>query len=86
MANTYARVTARALRSRLCKRLEVVTGPGGVLWGANSFLGIVNVITKDAERRERPGGIGRLRRRPRRQAGRSHAYAMFGKTCCGAAG
>jgi iron complex outermembrane receptor protein len=31
------------------KRLEVVTGPGGVLWGANSFLGIVNVITKDAE-------------------------------------
>jgi outer membrane receptor protein involved in Fe transport len=31
------------------KRIEVVTGPGGVLWGANSFLGIVNVITKDAE-------------------------------------
>jgi outer membrane receptor protein involved in Fe transport len=31
------------------KRLEVVTGPGGVLWGANSFLGIVNMITKDAE-------------------------------------
>ena len=27
----------------------MVTGPGGVLWGANSFLGIVNVITKDAE-------------------------------------
>ena len=31
------------------KRIEMVTGPGGVLWGANSFLGIVNVITKDAE-------------------------------------
>jgi outer membrane receptor protein involved in Fe transport len=31
------------------KRVEVVTGPGGVLWGANSFLGIINVITKDAE-------------------------------------
>jgi outer membrane receptor protein involved in Fe transport len=31
------------------KRLEVVTGPGGVLWGANSFLGVINVITKDAE-------------------------------------
>ena len=30
------------------KRVEVVTGPGGVLWGANSFLGIVNIITKDA--------------------------------------
>lgn len=31
------------------KRIEAITGPGGVLWGANSFLGIVNVITKDAE-------------------------------------
>jgi len=31
------------------KRLEIVTGPGGVLWGANSFLGVINVITKDAE-------------------------------------
>ena len=31
------------------KRLEVVSGPGGVLWGANSFLGVINIITKDAE-------------------------------------
>jgi len=31
------------------KRVEVVTGPGGVLWGANSFLGIMNIINKDAE-------------------------------------
>ncbi|MBK9034402.1 MAG: TonB-dependent receptor [Myxococcales bacterium] len=31
------------------KRIEVITGPGGVLWGANSFLGVVNVITKDAD-------------------------------------
>jgi outer membrane receptor protein involved in Fe transport len=31
------------------KRIEVVTGPGGVLWGANSFMGIANLITKDAE-------------------------------------
>ncbi len=31
------------------KRIEAVTGPGGVLWGANSFLGIANLITKDAE-------------------------------------
>jgi len=27
----------------------VVTGPGGVLWGANSFQGIGNIITKDAD-------------------------------------
>jgi outer membrane receptor protein involved in Fe transport len=31
------------------KRIEIVTGPGGVLWGANSFMGILNVISKDAE-------------------------------------
>jgi outer membrane receptor protein involved in Fe transport len=31
------------------KRIEIVSGPGGVLWGANSFLGVVNVISKDAD-------------------------------------
>jgi outer membrane receptor protein involved in Fe transport len=31
------------------KRIEATTTPGGVLWGANAFFGIVNIITKDAE-------------------------------------
>ncbi len=31
------------------KRVEMITGPGGVLWGSNSLLGILNVITKDAD-------------------------------------
>ncbi len=31
------------------KRVEMITGPGGVLWGSNSLLGIMNVITKDAD-------------------------------------
>ena len=31
------------------KRIEAMTSPGGVLWGANSFLGIVNVMTKDPD-------------------------------------
>jgi outer membrane receptor protein involved in Fe transport len=31
------------------KRVETISGPGGVLWGANSFLGIMNVISKTAE-------------------------------------
>ncbi len=31
------------------KRVEMITGPGGVLWGSNSLVGILNVITKDAE-------------------------------------
>ena len=30
------------------ERIEVVRGPGGVLWGANAVNGIVNVITKPA--------------------------------------
>jgi outer membrane receptor protein involved in Fe transport len=33
----------------LVKRVEMITGPGGVLWGSNSLLGILNVITKDAD-------------------------------------
>ncbi|MBI5479410.1 MAG: TonB-dependent receptor plug domain-containing protein [Deltaproteobacteria bacterium] len=39
----------RALPIEFVKRLEIVTGPGGVLWGANAFLGIVNVITYDGD-------------------------------------
>lgn len=39
----------RSLPLETIKSIEVVTGPGGVLWGANSFLGIVNLITKDAD-------------------------------------
>ena len=41
--------TTRIQPLETIKRIEVITGPGGVLWGANSFLGVVNVITKDAE-------------------------------------
>jgi outer membrane receptor for ferrienterochelin and colicin len=31
------------------QRAEVVSGPGGVLWGANSFVGVVNVVSKTAD-------------------------------------
>ncbi len=40
---------ARQQPMELVKRVEMITGPGGVLWGSNSLLGILNVITKDAE-------------------------------------
>jgi outer membrane receptor protein involved in Fe transport len=33
----------------LMKRVEFISGPGGVLWGSNSLVGIINVITKDAD-------------------------------------
>ncbi len=39
----------RQMPLELIKRVEMVTGPGGVLWGANSYLGILNIITKDAD-------------------------------------
>ena len=31
----------------LIKRVEVVSGPGGILWGANAYLGVVNIVTLD---------------------------------------
>jgi iron complex outermembrane receptor protein len=32
------------------ERIEVISGPGGTLWGANAVNGVVNVITKSAAR------------------------------------
>jgi len=37
------------------KRIEVVRGPGGTLWGANAVNGIVNIITQKA--RDTQGGL-----------------------------
>ena len=72
----------RTLPLETIKRLEIVTGPGGVLWGANSFLGIVNVIMKDADDVDglevNAGyGDGRGNRQDVR------AYALFGKSFFG---
>ncbi|MBU1220049.1 TonB-dependent receptor [Myxococcota bacterium] len=40
--------TMRRWPLELFKRVEVMSSPGGVLWGANSYLGIASLITKDA--------------------------------------
>ncbi len=32
----------------IIKRIEITSGPGGVLWGSNALLGIINIILKDA--------------------------------------
>ncbi|MCA9668909.1 MAG: TonB-dependent receptor plug domain-containing protein [Myxococcales bacterium] len=31
-------------------RIEIFASPGGVLWGANAWLGVVNIVTKDGQR------------------------------------
>src|SRR5262249_3222084 len=57
MFDPYANLnlTTRSHALENVKRIEVVPGPGGVLWGASSFLGIINSISKDAE--DVPGGF-----------------------------
>jgi outer membrane receptor protein involved in Fe transport len=81
MFDPFANVAVlnRAVPIESLKRIEVVTGPGGVLWGANSFLGVVNMIMKDAEDvnglevsagyGDGPGNKQDIK-----------AYALFGKT------
>jgi outer membrane receptor protein involved in Fe transport len=69
----------RVMPMELVKRVEMITGPGGVLWGSNSLLGILNVITKDAEDIEGVEAGGQLGDgRGDRLMGR--AYVMAGKS------
>ncbi len=40
-------------------RIEVISGPGGTLWGANAVSGVINIITRDSsETRGTQVGIG----------------------------
>src|SRR5688572_9408547 len=40
------------------ERIEVISGPGATLWGANAVNGVINVITRRAS--ETPGGLAAL--------------------------
>lgn len=39
-------------------RIEVISGPGGTLWGANAVNGVINVVTKNAS--DTQGGLASL--------------------------
>ena len=62
------------------ERIEVISGPGGTLWGANAVNGVINVITRSPRETqgtlasvgagtERQGGGVPLRRRVRQRRG-----------------
>ena len=53
------------------ERIEVISGPGGTLWGANAVNGVINVITKSVGRH-----AGRAGRREGRQPSCSAARPL----------
>src|SRR3954466_15982102 len=38
-------------------RIEVISGPGGALFGANAFTGVINIISKDARATQGPVAV-----------------------------
>ncbi len=60
-------------------RIEVISGPGGTLWGANAVNGVINITTKSAK--DTQGRIcGSGRRRPGLQD--FVARALWQAACC----
>ena len=42
------------------ERIEVISGPGGTLWGANAVNGVINVITKKAQQTQGALAVGQV--------------------------
>jgi iron complex outermembrane recepter protein len=68
-------------------RIEVISGPGGTLWGANAVNGVINIISKNARDTQggflETGGGGELRRFTSARYGGELApnvhYRVYGK-------
>lgn len=67
------------------ERIEVISGPGGTLWGVNAFNGIINVTTRPAHATQGTLGVARLSNRGGdlafRAGGQGGAvdYRLYGK-------
>lgn len=48
----------RKIPLEIVERIEVTSGPGGVLWGSNALLGVVNIVSKHAEGRGLSAVVG----------------------------
>ena len=57
-------------------RIEVISGPGATLWGANAVNGVINVITRDA--RETQGVLAAVEGGSRQAQGVARYGATFG--------
>ena len=51
------------------ERIEVISGPGGTLWGANAVNGVINIITRPAAGDAGCRGLGGALRRRRLRSG-----------------
>lgn len=67
-------------------QIEVISGPGGTLWGANAVNGVINIVTRNARDTQGGlvfGGVGNARRegivRWGGEAGSNGAYRVYGK-------
>ncbi len=68
------------------ERIEVLSGPGGTLWGTNAVNGVINVVTRPASREESSmarGGAGThlhtAAARHEGPLGSSGSYRVYGK-------
>ena len=59
------------------ERIEVISGPGGTLWGANAVNGVINVITKSAAQTQ--GGLASLQAGTGDQSGAIRYGGRFGE-------
>lgn len=80
MNEPYGGSALTAMPIELVDRVEVVLGPGSVLYGSNAMQGVVNIVTKEVATfsRLRAGVEGMAPLSVRPWVGGAHAFELFG--------